>query len=196
MKFAAIAIVLACTGVPAFAQEASDEMTDADWMAWVPAAEEVAMPDLAFVEEQSDIDNYEKYYYFHRADTDFTAAFADIRECDAHARGLFRGNHTPDMTAAMVQYGVLGGAVGGLIGSAIADAIYGSAEIRRKRRINMRRCMFFKGYSRFGLEKDLWEEFNFEEGSSSVAEEDRQRMLAQQARVASGNRPQAQELGL
>lgn len=171
-------------------------MTDVDWMAWVPVQDTVERPELAFEERQSDIDNYEKYYYFHRQDTEFETALADIRECDAHARGLFRGNSSVDMGPAMIQYGVLGGAVGGILGAAIGDAIYGSAEIRRKRRINMRRCMFFKGYDRYGLDKDLWEEFNFEEGNSSVLEEDRQRMLAQQALVASGPQPTAQELGL
>jgi len=162
----------------------------------VPTADSVDMPELAFEEQQSDIDSYEKYYYFHRPDTDFATALTDIRECDGHARGLFRGNSSVDMGPAMIQYGVLGGAVGGILGAAIGDAIYGSAEIRRKRRINMRRCMFFKGYGRYGLEKGLWEEFNFEEGNSSVPEEDRQRMLTQQALVASGPQPTAQELGL
>jgi hypothetical protein len=45
--------------------------------------------------------------------------------------------------------------------------------------------MHYKGYQRFGLEKGLWQKFNFEEGYASIAEADRQRMLAQQARVAS-----------
>ncbi len=196
MKRYLLAAALACGSVPALAQEADAPQTDAEWMAWVPSADSVSMPELAYEETQENIDNYEKYYYFHRPETDFETAFADIRECDAHARGLFRGNQNVDMGPAMIQYGMLGGAVGGLLGAAIGDAIYGSAEIRRKRRINMRRCMFFKGYARYGLDEDLWEEFNFEEGNSSVPEEDRQRMLAQQALVASGPQPTAQELGL
>jgi hypothetical protein len=191
-----LAAALACGSAPAFGQDGDDVMPDAYWMAWVPSEDSIEMPELAFEERQSDIDNYEKYYYFHRTETDFETALADIRECDAHARGLFRGNSSVDMGPAMIQYGVLGGAVGGILGAAIGDAIYGSAEIRRKRRINMRRCMFFKGYSRYGLEKDLWKEFNFEEGSTTVLEEDRQMMLAQQALVASGPQPQAEELGL
>lgn len=195
MKRYMLAAALACGATPSYAQNTA-MMTDVDWMAWVPVQDTVERPELAFEERQSDIDNYEKYYYFHRQDTEFETALADIRECDAHARGLFRGNSSVDMGPAMIQYGVLGGAVGGILGAAIGDAIYGSAEIRRKRRINMRRCMFFKGYDRYGLDKDLWEEFNFEEGNSSVLEEDRQRMLAQQALVASGPQPTAQELGL
>jgi hypothetical protein len=163
-------------------------------MEWVPAVEDVAMPELAFEETQEDVDNYEKYYYFNRPETDFATALGDLRECDAHARGLFRGDHYPDPGIA-AMYGI-GGVAGGLIGGAIADAIYGSAEVRLKRRVNMRRCMFYKGYARYGLDKGSWEKFNFEEGNSGIAEPDRQRMLMLQARAASGPRPQAKELGL
>lgn len=195
-----LAVALACGSVPAMAQDAEDTQTapqtPADWMVWVPDPASLTMPVLTYEETQENIDNYEKYYYFHREDTDFATALADLRECDGHARGLFRGNYTPDPTAAMVQYGVAAGAVGGLIAGVIADAIFGPAELRRKRRINMRRCMFFMGYSRFGIDEDLWEEFNFEEGASEVAEGDRQQMLAVQALVASGPRPSGEELGL
>lgn len=177
------------------AQEATEPQTAEEWQAWVPDPAALQMPLLAFEEDQNDIDNYEKYYFFHRADTDFATALLDLRECDAHARGLFRGNWYPDMTSTTVMYGV-GGLMGGLIGGAISDAIYGSAQIRLNRRVNMRRCMNYKGYSRFGIDKDLWEEFNFEEGNSDVAEGDRQQLLARQALVASATRPQTEELGL
>jgi len=87
------------------------------------------------------------------------------------------------------------GAVGGMIGNAIADAIVGSAERRRARRINMRQCMSFKGYERHGLSKALWQKFNFEEGLTGVSEEERQRLLKQQALVAATARPDTKELG-
>jgi hypothetical protein len=157
------------------------------------------MPELAFVEDQNDRDNYEKYYYFNRPETDFPTALADLRECDAHARGLYRGNFFPNAgqtNAAAMQYGALAGAAGGLIAGIMMDAIMGPAQLRGKRRINMRRCMGFKGYARYGLDKDLWEAFNFEEGVGEVPEAERQLMLAGQARVASGPRPSTQELGL
>lgn len=198
-RLALVAVALACGAVPAMAQDSETPAapeTAAEWMTWMPDPASLTMPALAYEETQENIDNYEKYYYFHREDTDFDTALADLRECDGHSRGLFRGNYSPDPTAAMVQYGVVGGAVGGLIAGAIANAIFGPAELRRKRRINMRRCMFFKGYSRFGLDEDLWNEFNFEEGASEVAERDRQEMLAVQALVASGPRPTTEELGL
>jgi len=60
----------------------------------------------------------------------------------------------------------------------------------------MRRCMGYKGYARYGLQKDLWQEFHFEEGFSSEEESKRQAMLAQQAKVASGTKPATGELGI
>ena len=69
--------------------------------------------------------------------------------------------------------GTMAGALGGAIGSAMASAIFGSAEKRRARRVNMRTCMHFKGYDRFGLPKSVWDGFNFEEGLSSVADDKR-----------------------
>ena len=93
------------------------------------------------------------------------------------------------------MYGV-GGVIGGAIGGALAQAIYGSAEKRNKRRVNMRRCMHFKGYARHGISKDLWEAFNFEEGLSGVEEQDRQKMLAAQVLVASSTLSGNEDIGL
>jgi hypothetical protein len=90
--------------------------------------------------------------------------------------------------------GTMAGALGGAIGSAMADAIFGSAERRRLRRVNLRTCMGFKGYARFGLNKDLWQSFNFEEGNRTVPDEERQKYLQMQAKAAIAGRPSSQEL--
>jgi hypothetical protein len=90
----------------------------------------------------------------------------------------------------------MAGAVGGMIGNAMAMAIFGSAEKRRLRRVNMRKCMSFKGYERYGLSKELWEKFNFEEGLTGVKESDRMGFLRQQALVAARYKPTTKGLGL
>ena len=54
--------------------------------------------------------------------------------------------------------------------------------------------MGYKGYDRYGLPKDRWEQFNFEEGNRTVGEEDRQKYLMQEAKVASGPKPEQGEL--
>ncbi|MBY8821127.1 hypothetical protein [Sphingomonas colocasiae] len=154
----------------------------------------ITMPELAFDPTPEDQQNFDKYYYFNRPDTDFATAYADISECDGYARGLSSGiaYQQPPYPYA----GTMAGAVGGLIGNAIADAIAGSAEKRRMRRVNMRKCMNFKGYERYGLSKARWQPFNFEEGLANVKDEERQRCLKQQALVASSYKPTTKGLGL
>jgi hypothetical protein len=49
----------------------------------------------------------------------------------------------------------------------------------------MRSCMSFKGYQRYGLPKQLWDDFNFEEGLDGVNKDVRRKLLLQQALVAS-----------
>ena len=59
----------------------------------------------------------------------------------------------------------------------------------------MRNCMGWKGYQRYGLSKDLWDNFHFEEGNGRKKEEVRLVALTQQAMVASGPKPATKELG-
>lgn len=165
----------------------------------------VAMPALAFEETPEAASDYDKFFYFHRADTSFDEAYSDVIECDAVSSGsrFYAGVAANDpvvqsqINNAMMQYGAagaVGGALGGVIGSVIADAIWGAAERRRQRRVNVRNCMHFKGYSRYPLTEDLWREFNFAEGNGRAEEEFRAQALMMQARVASGPKPQREVL--
>lgn len=157
--------------------------------------EAVPMPALAFDAASDEENDFEKYFYFHRPDTTFDVAFRDIAECDALTSGLsFYGGASQSMiTQQVMQYG-MAGAAGGAIASIMADAIFGSAERRKQRRTNMRNCMFYKGYNRYGLEKDLWQEFNFEEGNSREEATRRAQKLMMQAKVASGPTPEQEAL--
>ncbi len=153
----------------------------------------IAVPSLEFTITPALAADFDKYYYFHRTETDFATALGDLLECDGYARGLtssYRYQEVPYPYA-----GTLAGGIGGVIGNAMAAAIFGSAEKRRLRRVNMRNCMFYKGYQRYGLDKEIWEEFNFEEGLDGVTEEVRIGYLRQQARIASGARPGQSALG-
>jgi hypothetical protein len=143
-------------------------------------ANSIPTPNLSFVPNAGTIRNYDKYFYFHRDDTDFGSALADLQECDAYARGItLRADGSPF--------------TGALTGAAM-DAIFGSAERRRIRRVNMRVCMHYKGYRIYGLPKSLWEQFNFSEGLTHIDESQRQHLLRIQARVASGPRPTIGEI--
>jgi hypothetical protein len=55
--------------------------------------------------------------------------------------------------------------------------------------------MGFKEYRTYGLSKDLWAEFNFDEGNKAVEDARREELLRMQARAASGPRPQTGEMG-
>lgn len=161
-------------------------------------AEEVAaipMPETAFDMRRARVGDFEKYYYFHREGTSFDEAFADISECDDLASGLasYRGNAEPYPGYYVDQYGI-GGVIGGVLGAVLADAIHGSAARREMRRVNMRNCMGYKGYGRYGIPKNLWTEFNFEEGGGREDEDVRQAALLQQAKVASGPKPATEAL--
>lgn len=158
--------------------------------------EAIAMPNLAYTPTPVIAEDFDKYFFFHREGTDFSAAYADITECDSLASGInfYMGADSGAIAGAMANYGVAAGAAGGVIGSLLADAIFGSAERRKIKRINMRNCMFYKGYDRYGLEKELWQKFHFEEGLSRENAKDREAALLKQARVASGPKPQLKVL--
>lgn len=156
----------------------------------------IAMPALAFEETAEDVASYDKYFYFHRPDTGFDEAYADILECDSLGSGIniYVGASDAAIASAASTYGYGAGAIGGVLASAMIDAIVGSAERRKARRFNMRTCMHFKGYDRYGLSKGLWQTFNFEEGNDRAEPEVRTRDLMMQARVASSPRPQQEVL--
>lgn len=162
-----------------------------------PDPAKLTMPVLAFTATPQDALDYDKFFYFHRGETGFPEAYADIKECDSLASGVsyYGGGDSSVISGAVANYG-MAGAVGGAIGSALADAIFGSAERRRLKRISLRNCMGFKGYARYGLSQDLWKKFNFEEGLGRKKEDVREEAMELQALVASGPQPQTKELGL
>lgn len=204
---AAAAIMLAVAPSPGEAQPAPANGVAANTdqaPAAAPGTEEIpspaglVMPQLDFTSTPAVEADFDKYFYFHRDGTSFEEAYADIRECDALASGssIYLGGNSGATAAAAATYGVLPAAIGGAIGGAIADAIFGSAARREQRRVSIRNCMGFKQYKRYGLSRDLWTQFNFEEGLGRKREPVRLHALALQALVASGPKPRTKELGL
>jgi hypothetical protein len=163
----------------------------------IPSPDGLEMPKLAFTATPEIEKDFDKYFYFHRANTTFAEAYVDIRECDALASGssIYYDSSTAT-AAAFANSSVLAAGVGGAIAGVMMDAIFGSSARRAQRRINLRNCMHFKDYKRYGLSRDLWTEFNFEEGMGRKKEDVRNDALALQALVASGPAPTTKELGL
>lgn len=139
-----------------------------------PSTDAIEVPSLDFTATPAIEGDYDKYFYYHRDDTDFATALADIRECDAYARGISLR---------------LDGAMSGALAGALTDAIFGAAQRRDISRRNRRVCMAFKEYRRYGLPKSIWEQLNPEAGSDGNEEAARLRRFRIQARVASGPRP-------
>lgn len=164
----------------------------------LPDPATLTRPGLDFAATPEAVADFDKYFYFHRDGTSFVDAFNDIRECDALASGsnIYMGADAGAVAAASAQYGALAGGIGGALGGLMADAIFGSAARRQQRRVNLRNCMGFKGYQRYGLSGDLWKAFNFEEGNGRKKEGERNEALELQALVASGPKPTTKELGL
>ncbi|NML04514.1 hypothetical protein [Sphingomonas sp. G-3-2-10] len=161
----------------------------------------IKVPALTFVETDKIAADYDKYFFFHRDETDFTTAYADVLECDGYSRGPFQGsNNAPGYVDTPYQYqgtmaGALGGALGNLLVASISTASRTNGERRRLRRANMRTCMGFKGYQRYGLPKGIWGKFHFEGSAADALPLARQRdYLQRQAKVASGPRPAGKEL--
>jgi hypothetical protein len=151
----------------------------------------LVMPVLTFDETPENRENFDKYFYFRRDSTDFVTAVRDVVECDEAVSGTSGGMQ---WYAATAPYNSVGGEI---LGNILAQAVFGSAERRRIRRLNLRRCMHFKGYSRYGLPETLWRTFNFQEGLGQADAGPRARMLLQQAYVAASSpQPQTEDLGL
>lgn len=146
----------------------------------LPAPDTVIVPDINVALSAKDLKDTNKYFFFHRSDTDFKAAYHDISECDTMARGLLPGTGNSPYGGLTVALGL---------------AAIVSANQRNVRRKNLRRCMFFKGYSRYALPKDVWKQIAFDESGSGISGDARKPYLLKQARIASGPRPEGQELG-
>jgi len=158
----------------------------------------VVMPELAFEETRRTISNYHKYFYFHREQTEFSEAYSDIQECDLRARALWQSDAVyglPKERAVDPSDTFLASVSSPLVAGFVAS-LAAPADARRERRFGLRRCMFFKGYTRHGLSREVFDSFNYEATDNELTETERQSMLAQQAIVASGAQPETESLGL
>lgn len=124
----------------------------------------------------ADARDFDKYFYFYRTGTDFESALADLRACDALASGL-----TPNAGKPAIFSG---------LATAVLSSEIAAANRRALRRISLRRCMFFKGYGRYGISKATWQMLNPETDATSL-----NMGLSLRARAASGTAPASMDLG-
>lgn len=127
-----------------------------------------------------------KHFYFHRADTSYAVAFADLEDCYRflpvpYASGVTMPAFAPWRARAdnksFRPVTSIYGPVGDIIGAMVAGPIE-----RRARQSRMRRCMEPKGYQRFPMSEDAWK---------AAVNHYSPATLAIQAKLASGPRPDA-----
>lgn len=147
-----------------------------------PAA--LALPDLSPTRDPNVVADGWKYFYFHKSGVSFAEAYADFSDCYrflpvAGAIGTLPmfapWREMPGVQVIEPTYG----ANYGLVGVVIANIVAGPLE-RRWRQSRLRLCMEPRGYVRYPIPEQTWEQLtdNFSP-----------RSIALQARAASGPTP-------
>lgn len=148
----------------------------------LPDPASVTVPDLSGSADPAVVENGWKYFFYHRPDTSFAEAYADIADCYrfltpagwANVRiprfipwvERVPGEH---MSTGYFEHS-------GLVGLAIGAMFEGTLS-RRDRQAKMRRCMEPRGYTRYGVAEEIWE---------NVADMPPEQGIAVQAKIASG----------
>ncbi len=151
----------------------------------IPPVEDVVLPDLSSTNDPAVADEGWKYFFFHKQGTTYADAYADFAECYHFLPGA--GVKIPYFLPMFVPWGekttaavkpVTGGQYG-LVGIAIMAMVPDPAE-RRSRQSRLRRCLEPRGYVRYPLSKDSWEE---------LVDDYSFRSIAMQAKAATGPHP-------
>jgi hypothetical protein len=151
------------------------------------------LPNLDAPLDAHDAAGFETYFYFHKQAVGYPTALADIRECDSYSAALqpmmalpafvpIGGAPRPDETTrkALVNVWFAWGPVGlGIVAIAMDDVRAGA------QRANIRRCMGFRGYQRYGTSRSAWKE---------LSKDGDEQFEAKLALIASGPLPQSKAL--
>ena len=139
----------------------------------LPDPSTIVAPDIAA--DKRSLGNENKFFVFHRSDTSFAAAEADVRFCMRYINQTmfppmpdFVPWDDPAPAGEAPRYA-------GIIGQMVVDGV-----ARSLRQSNVMRCMLPRGYARYRISEGLWKEINYRELESSI-------MI--QARIASGPTP-------
>ncbi|WP_439534429.1 hypothetical protein [Polymorphobacter sp.] len=132
----------------------------------------IAVPDLSGSAAPDVVANGWKYFVFRKAGISFAKAHDDMTDCARHLRPAIWANvmlprfvpwqrSTATRTITIVNpYG--------LVGDLMLGAIEGTL-IRRDRQSKMRRCLEPRGYIRYGIAEEIWENITALPADQSVA---------------------------
>lgn len=127
-----------------------------------PDPASITVPDLSHSGEPNVVANGWKYFFFHKEGVTFTQAHGDISECFGFLR---KSNWYDVMLPRFVPWRRPNPAIRkatyepgyyGLVGDLIAGMVEGTL-VRRDLQSKMRRCMETRGYSRYGVAEEVWE---------------------------------------
>jgi hypothetical protein len=162
---------LAGLAIPAFAQSVSAPLRE----------DEIVVPDLSSSGSPQVVSNGWKYFFFRSPDATYEMAHFDISECYRFLTptgwanvGLRR--FVPWQSLAGTQTIIQIPSPYGLVGDLIGGAVEGTL-LRRDRQSKMRRCMETRGYIRYGVAEEIWE---------NVIKLPAEKSIAIQAKIASG----------
>jgi len=143
----------------------------------IPSVDSIAIPDLSSASDPKVRKQGWKYFFFHKKGVSFEEAAADFAECYRFLPTFAGGGELPKF----IPWGkpVISGEgkppspfdsftpTYGLVGVAIAAVIDGPLT-RRAYQSRMRRCMEPRGYDRYPLAKDKWQELSGGYSANSI----------------------------
>jgi hypothetical protein len=157
-------------------------------LAAAAAAEAAPADEGAFLAYRpADGETFTRHFFFHRRGVALDEARSDLAECRTYAADAMLWPREPKSLPPdpkTLPPNVSGGPMGPLAGG-LAFALAEGSERSKIAAANMRKCMGFKGYDRYGLPDPLWKQLNA--GTPDEA-------LARQARLASGGAPAGRKL--
>ncbi len=119
----------------------------------------VTVPDLSFQPTARDIEGYDRHFYFHKPGITVQTALVDIKDCSLFSSRLTPMGRIPRFAPLDAEppsrgpsaawnvfpmYGPIGVVIVAFAMDEIASAVKSG---------NLRRCMGYKGYQRFGTSK-------------------------------------------
>jgi hypothetical protein len=132
------------------------------------------------------------YFFFHKTGVTYERAFSDLDDCRIYSLqarlGILPPRFVPLGSTAMKSEGVPSGPfflMFGVVGALIAMPLVENAEGDNADTTN-RRCMMYKGYSRYGTTREAWKQIT----AGTAADK-----LARMALMASAAEPQSGAIG-
>lgn len=145
--------------VAALICQAPSAVAGGDAQVNAPDPSMIVLPNLVFQPTQRDVSHYDEYFYFYKENVSYSRALADLEDCNSYSRVLspmhrepefvpLGGEANPPTTQISAGFALMYGPIGLGIAAIAMDDIQAAME-----RANLRRCMGFKGYQRYGTSR-------------------------------------------